>query len=296
MRPAIIVAILLASCSQQEPTQNVGPTDGAAPQAGFGSAWDMQSSDEGAALVIADARGSAALRLFCPAGARKLLVNVPGFNPIGSEERLSFGQGGEVLALVADPSGDSARGGVTGEGPLPGNLVALLSGQVAASYGAQVSGPHPTPPAALVDAFASACTGGTSSEGAAPSRISDGSPAPADPPSSPARGSPCLVQDGKAVPANAIRGVGTEPFWGVRVQGRCVTYSHPDDQAGTRVWTKFSGSKTNGTWSGSLGGKPFVMRTRPQAGCSDGMSDRRYPIAVSLTVGGEQRSGCAEPL
>jgi uncharacterized membrane protein len=61
------------------------------------------------------------------------------------------------------------------------------------------------------------------------------------------------------------------------------------------VWTKFSGSAANGAWSGSLNGQAFVMRTRPQAGCSDGMSDNRYPIAVSLTVGGEQRSGCAEP-
>ena len=294
MRTASIAAILLASCTQQEPAQNLQSPSGVAP--GAPSPWDLQSSGEGAALVIADSRGVAALRLFCPTGARKLLVNVPAFNPIGSEERLSFGRGGEAVALVADPSGDPARGGVTGEGPVPHNLLALLSGEVAASYGAQVSGPHPTPPAALVDAFASACSDATSSEGAPPARTTDGSPAPADPASGPAGESPCLVQDGKAVPANAIRGVGTEPFWGVKVQGRCVTYSHPDDQAGTRVWTKFSGSTTNGTWTGSLRGNPFVVRTRPQPGCSDGMSDRRYPIAVSLTVGGEQRSGCAEPL
>ncbi len=107
--------------------------------------------------------------------------------------------------------------------------------------------------------------------------------------------SPCLTQDGHAIPANNLRAVGTEPFWGAQVEGRCVTYSHPQDQAGTRVWTTFSGSAANGTWSGSLNGQPFVMRTRSQAGCSDGMSDNRYPIAVSLTAGGEQRSGCAEP-
>ncbi|MEO6137372.1 MAG: hypothetical protein ABIP11_01745 [Luteimonas sp.] len=105
----------------------------------------------------------------------------------------------------------------------------------------------------------------------------------------------CLTQDGSAIPANNLRAVGTEPFWGARVEGRCVTYSHPQNPTGTRVWTKFSGSPTNGVWSGSLNGQPFVMRTRTQAGCSDGMSDTRYPIAVSLTVGGEQRSGCAQP-
>lgn len=106
----------------------------------------------------------------------------------------------------------------------------------------------------------------------------------------------CLTQGGKPVPSNRLRGIGTEPFWGVRVEGRCVTYSHPEDQQGTRVWTSFSGTASNGSWTGSLNGSPFVMRTRPQAGCSDGMSDKTYPIAVTLTVRGEERLGCAVPL
>ena len=94
-----------------------------------------------------------------------------------------------------------------------------------------------------------------------------------------------------------LRAVGTEPFWGARIEGRCVTYSHPDDQAGTRVWTRYApGPAGGGTWSGALGGRRFVLATRPAPGCSDGMSDRRYPIAVELLVGGERRSGCAEPL
>ncbi|HET9811137.1 MAG TPA: hypothetical protein VFP53_05515 [Sphingomicrobium sp.] len=107
--------------------------------------------------------------------------------------------------------------------------------------------------------------------------------------------SPCLLQDGKPVDANAIRAIGTEPFWGAKVEGRCVTYSTPEDQDGTRVWTKFSGTTESGRWEGALGRAPFVMTTRPQAGCSDGMSDNVYPIAVTLTVGGEERRGCAEP-
>ena len=54
-----------------------------------------------------------------------------------------------------------------------------------------------------------------------------------------------------------------------------------------------------GIWVGALGGSSFELRTRPAAsvaaGCSDGMSDKRYPFAVTLTVNGEQRRGCAEP-
>ena len=93
-----------------------------------------------------------------------------------------------------------------------------------------------------------------------------------------------------------LRAVGTEPFWGARIKGRCVTYSHPDDQEGTRVWTTFSGLASSGVWRGALNDRPFILRTRPETGCSDGMSDRLYPIAVTLTVAGEERHGCAEPL
>lgn len=98
------------------------------------------------------------------------------------------------------------------------------------------------------------------------------------------------------MPENRIRAVGTEPFWGARIDGRCVTFSHPEDQSGSRVWTRFSGTVQSGVWSGAYEGKPFVLRTRRQADCSDGMSDRRYPIAVTLSVLGEDRQGCAEPI
>ncbi|QIL01604.1 hypothetical protein G7078_01555 [Sphingomonas sinipercae] len=124
-------------------------------------------------------------------------------------------------------------------------------------------------------------------------------PAPTTPLPAPGRpsiaASPCDFQDGKVLPTTRLRGTGTEPFWSTRIQGRCVTYSTPENQAGTRVWTKFAGTGESGTWSGMLDGRPFVLKTKPDAKCSDGMSDTVYPIAVSLTVGGEQRSGCARP-
>ncbi|HEX9931994.1 MAG TPA: hypothetical protein VGB08_04055, partial [Allosphingosinicella sp.] len=112
----------------------------AAPAPAAAARWDLQSSGEGAALVLAAASGPAAIRLFCPAGANRLLVNVPAFRPIGSEERLSFGSGGEAHALVADTRGDRQRGGVSGTGAVPANIAALVSGPISASYGAQTSG------------------------------------------------------------------------------------------------------------------------------------------------------------
>ncbi len=284
MRHSMIAVLLLASCGGSDNAVAPGASN---PMAARPAQWDLQSSGEGVALVVVESAGTTALRLFCPAGAGTLLVNVPGFDPIGSEQRMSFGQGGDVEVLVVDPSGDTARGGVTGAGPVPENLAALLSGGVTASYGAQISGPHAQPRADLIAAFVGACADGAS-------EVNKPSPEPSDTPVSQGGVSACLTQDGRAIAANTLRAFGTEPFWGAQVEGRCVTYSHPEDQAGTRVWTTFSGSAANGVWSGALDGQPFVMRTRPQPGCSDGMSDTLYAIAVSLTVGGEQRSGCAE--
>jgi uncharacterized membrane protein len=107
--------------------------------------------------------------------------------------------------------------------------------------------------------------------------------------------SACLLQDGETIPQNALHAIGTEPFWGADVKGRCVTYSTPEDQDGVRIWTRFEGTSENGQWSGALDGQPFVMTTKPEPGCSDGMSDNLYPIAVILKVRGEERRGCAAP-
>ena len=283
----LTAAFLTIGCGQRQAAErDAAASHGAQPPTGDGQAvpaqarWDLQSSGEGVALALGSPGEPAAIRLFCPARGARLIVNVPAFRPIGSEERLSFGSGGEAHALVADPRGDAQRGGVTGSGPVPANVAALIAGPVAASYGAQASGPHPAPPPALARVFVGACSG-RSAEPVPPGPV----PAAA-----------CLTQDGEPVPANRLRAIGTEPFWGARIEGRCVTYSHPDDQSGTRVWTRFAGTPSKGSWTGALGGAPFVLRTRPQAGCSDGMSDNRYPIAVTLTVGGEQRTGCAQPL
>jgi uncharacterized membrane protein len=245
-----------------------------------GAGWDLQASGEGSALALLSASGATAIRLFCPAGGKTLLVNVPGFRPVGSEERLSVGSGGAVVALVADTRGDRLRGGVSGSGAVPSDLARLIVGPVSASYGAQVSGPHPAPPPELARAFLSACR-----QGAAPAP--DRKAAGAD---------PCVMQGNDRLAVQPLRVFGTEPFWAARIVGRCVTYSHPEDQQGTRIWTRYTaGAGGGGTWSGALDGKAFELRIRAAPGCSDGMSDRRYPLAAELLVGGERRQGCAAP-
>ncbi len=117
-----------------------------------------------------------------------------------------------------------------------------------------------------------------------------------DLPQSPADGGdPCMTQDGRPLRVAPLRATGTEPFWSARVQGRCVTYSNPEDQGGTRIWTRHRSARAGGSWSGVLAGRRFELRVRPDPGCSDGMSDRQYPLAADLRLGDERRSGCAEP-
>ena len=295
--PLTIVAVIASSCSGGDTADSLSDTasNSAVEQAADDGAvavnrWDLQSSGEGVALALLAGPEETVVRLFCPAGGDQLLVNVPSFRPVGSEERLTFGSDGEVATIVADPAGDRARGGVTGAGEVPADLARLIAGAVAVNYGSQNSGPHSAPPAQAARAFVAACREGASSSPGGQDAPADPTPAPA-----PADVGACRMQDGATLPPNRLRAVGTEPFWGARVEGRCVTYSHPENQAGTRIWTKFSGTAEAGTWTGYYESQRFVMRTRPQPGCSDGMSDNRYPIAVTLEVAGERRSGCAQP-
>ena len=130
--------------------------------------------------------------------------------------------------------------------------------------------------------------------GAAPS--APGAPATPAAQASAGTVSACLMQGTDRLAIAPLRAVGTEPFWGARIAGRCVTYSTPEDQPGTRIWTRYTSSQRGGVWTGALGGRKFELTTRAAPGCSDGMSDRRYPVAVTLLVGAERRTGCAEPL
>ena len=107
--------------------------------------------------------------------------------------------------------------------------------------------------------------------------------------------SPCLIQDGEPLRITQVKAIGTEPFWAARVEGRCVTYSTPENQGGTRIWTRFNPGPDGGVWVGSLDGQPFKLITRLRPNCSDGMSDRSYPLEAILTVRGEERRGCASP-
>ncbi|HJR82976.1 MAG TPA: hypothetical protein VJ775_03520 [Sphingomicrobium sp.] len=112
----------------------------------------------------------------------------------------------------------------------------------------------------------------------------------------PPQSHPCLTQEGESV-THKLKALGTEPFWAAEVDGRCITYKTPEDQAGTRVWTHVDTGPQGPVWNGALRGRQFqlIVKPAPPPGCSDGMSDKTYPMDAELRVDGEIRKGCAQP-
>lgn len=85
---------------------------------------------------------------------------------------------------------------------------------------------------------------------------------------------------------------GTEPFWSVQIRDAQISFSTPDSNiAGpNKGWT---GGGDKLTWETLIGDKPLKVTLREQAGCSDGMSDLKYPLAAEVVLGDKTFKGCA---
>ena len=96
-------------------------------------------------------------RVSARAGA--LVIEAPGFEPIGSEDRLTLGAGDEAFAFVADLAAPGP--GVTASGRAEADLFARMArGEpVSAVYGAQRIGPARAEARASLQAFVSHCGG-----------------------------------------------------------------------------------------------------------------------------------------
>lgn len=84
---------------------------------------------------------------------------------------------------------------------------------------------------------------------------------------------------------------GTEPFWGGEVTGTKLRWSTPENIDGeTTTVARFAG-RGGLSFTGTLQSMQFDLAVTP-ATCSDGMSDRTYPYAVTVQLGTQQLSGC----
>jgi len=90
-----------------------------------------------------------------------------------------------------------------------------------------------------------------------------------------------------------LRVLGTEPFWAVEITPAGLTYSGVDrpEQKAANPGPALQG--TVATWTTETAAKTPLVVTLTATDCSDGMSDRTYPLTARVEIGGETLTGCA---
>ena len=94
-------------------------------------------------------------------------------------------------------------------------------------------------------------------------------------------------------PLRIFLAFGTEPFWGVNVEGTRLTYTTPENQAGVVMEGTRKTLADGVEISGQHDGKPFVL-TVSNGTCSDGMSDNTYSMVSTFRYGDIDYKGCGE--
>ncbi len=122
----------------------------------------------------------------------------------------------------------------------------------------------------------------------------DGKPAaaPADAPA------PVAAAATAATLPDAFQGdlhvVGTEPFWSAQIREKEIAFNLMDPA--TNVTGPNNGAAMQdgkAVWETLVGGKPLKLTLVEQAGCSDGMSDLKFPLAAEIVYDGKTLKGCA---
>ena len=90
-----------------------------------------------------------------------------------------------------------------------------------------------------------------------------------------------------------LRVLGTEPFWAVEITPAGLTYSGVDrpKQKAANPGPALQG--TVAVWTAETEAKTPLVVTLMATDCSDGMSDRTYPLTAKVEIGGESLTGCA---
>lgn len=150
---SVLTLLALAACGPAAPP--VGPP--AVP-----SRWSTIVTGAGMALAYAPESASVQtppIRLSCARDPAEFRVAVEKIIPIGSEDRLSVGFGGEPFALVVTTESLTAPEGVEATGPITQDLLIVLqtATKIQGVYGASQFGPYDAPPPAMLSAFAQGC-------------------------------------------------------------------------------------------------------------------------------------------
>lgn len=114
------------------------------------------------------------------------------------------------------------------------------------------------------------------------------SPPPAPPPPGPVA-APVRISDF----SQDITAVGAEPFWNLTIKGMTLVLAGPvqKDQIFTAPGATIRPGQAAWTAKGADG--KTLEATIFMSDCSDGMSDRRYPMTAEVVVGDQTLHGCA---
>ena len=90
-----------------------------------------------------------------------------------------------------------------------------------------------------------------------------------------------------------VRVLGNEPFWAVEIKSDGLIYSGVDrpEQKAPNPGPTLQGNLASWTTKTEAGNDLTVTLTATD--CSDGMSDRTYPLTAKVEIGGETLTGCA---
>jgi uncharacterized membrane protein len=93
--------------------------------------------------------------------------------------------------------------------------------------------------------------------------------------------------------AKPVRALGTEPFWGVELTGTEMVYTaaEPPEQRAPQPSPVVQG--TTATWEAETADGTPLRVTLIATECSDGMSDRTWPLTAMVKVGDQDLTGCA---
>ena len=90
-----------------------------------------------------------------------------------------------------------------------------------------------------------------------------------------------------------VRALGTEPFWSVELTGTEMIYTTPmpPEQRAPQPNPVVQG--TTATWEAKTADGTALTVTLVATECSDGMSDRTYPLTAMVKIGDLALTGCA---
>ena len=92
-----------------------------------------------------------------------------------------------------------------------------------------------------------------------------------------------------------VRALGTEPFWGVEITPDALIYTRVDQPTQRAPNHGATVQGTVATFASSTNLNKALNVVLIATECSDGMSDRTYPLTAKVEIGDDTLTGCAAP-